>query len=145
MSFCKLLFFISMIILLNVQKYSNSLTQHRRTRNLNASVHILSINRYIRSDCEIRQNIWSQLREWVHLIDITYNSICWYWYIRKEPSLLLIGKFQTKLLLRSLLEIPNYSTWLHLKKQCIISLDVLYALLIKTVCNHLNFATKLNI
>ena len=43
--------------LLNVQKYSNSLTQHRKTRNLNASVYILSINWYIRSDCEMWQHI----------------------------------------------------------------------------------------
>ena len=43
--------------ILNVQKYSNSLTQHRRTQNLNASVYILSINWYIRSDWEMWQHI----------------------------------------------------------------------------------------
>ena len=32
-----------MELLLNVQKYSNSLTQHRRTQNLNPSVYILSM------------------------------------------------------------------------------------------------------
>ena len=49
--------FFSLEPLLNVQKYSNSLTQHTRTRNLNASVYILSINWYIRSDCEMWQLI----------------------------------------------------------------------------------------
>ena len=42
---------------LNIQKYSNSLMQHGRTQNLNASVYISSINWYIRSDCEMRQHI----------------------------------------------------------------------------------------
>ena len=46
---------LSQVSELNVQKYSNSLTQHSRTRNLNASVYILSINWYIRSDCEMWQ------------------------------------------------------------------------------------------
>ena len=44
-------------VLLNIQKYSSSLTQHRRTRNLNASVYILSINWYKQSDYEMWQNI----------------------------------------------------------------------------------------
>ena len=40
-------------VLLSIRK----LTQHRRTRNLNASVYILSINWYVRSDCEMRHPI----------------------------------------------------------------------------------------
>ena len=43
------------IVLLNVQKYFNSLTQHRKTQNFNASVYILSINWYVQSDCEMWQ------------------------------------------------------------------------------------------
>ena len=33
------------------------MTQHTRTRNLNASVYILSIKWYLRSDCEMWQHI----------------------------------------------------------------------------------------
>ena len=46
-------------LLLNVQKYSNSVTQHIRTRNLSASVYILSINWYIWSDFEMGQHIFT--------------------------------------------------------------------------------------
>ena len=49
--------------LLNVPKYSNSSTQHRRTPNLNASVYIMSINWYIRSNYEMWQHIVTT--EWV--------------------------------------------------------------------------------
>ena len=64
-----------MTILLNLQKNSTSLTQHIRTHNLNASVYILSINGIYEAIARCG-NTKSQLREWVHVTDVTYNSIC---------------------------------------------------------------------
>ena len=89
-------------ILLNVQKYTNSLTQHRRTRNLNASVYILSINWYIRSNCEMWQHIGSlctaegvgaryrrNIQQYLLILIYTYGTQLINWRKNEEGSKIL--------------------------------------------------------